>query len=80
MPNPFTPKTDWQTRKDGGYQAMVEGLGLVELYQSNTGQGRVCFINGQQHSGGWRPSLDEMKLYMNGEFHTWHYLNQFKVS
>ncbi len=79
MPNPFTPKTNWLSRDGDGYKAMVEGLGLVEIYQSNTNQGRVCVINGQQHSGGWRYNLEEMKLHMNGEFHTWHYLNQFKV-
>lgn len=69
----------WQGRDGGGFKVHVDGLGLIEVYQSDTGQGRVCFINGKQYSGGYRYGLDEMVLDMSARIRDWQYINRFKV-
>lgn len=71
--------TDFTERLGGGYQANVEGLGLVELY-INGKAGRVCMINGKQAYCLHRETLEMMCLDYASRIRSWQYLNTFKLS
>ena len=70
--------TDFTARDGGGYLAMVEDLGLVELYANGTA-GRCCFINGKQVYCLHRDSLDMMRMHYAQMIRSWQYLNEFKA-
>ena len=65
----------WTQRQPSGSMAIVEGLGLIEIYRDKDG---MCVdINGNRAWSAWRASEAMIAMSMDSYISQWQYLNSF---
>lgn len=70
---------DWSPRQPSGSMVLVNGLGLIEIYQDKPqhGGGWAVDINGKRAWSLHRGPLAAVENRINADVHTWNYLNSF---
>jgi hypothetical protein len=73
---------NWTPRDAGGFQADIPDLGLVEIHPDkgpNKNSRRIAFdINSVRAFTFTTGNIESVKLSVNRDLRSWHYLNGFK--
>jgi len=66
------------TKREGGIQADVPNLGLVEIFKGiESNSGYTVLINQKIAWSEYRGSLDQVKRYVADDLRKWSYINSF---